>query len=155
MCGLGQRSWYSDSLHTGLTGDWILACTRFSAALQASLGTTQYNGYLISFLGLSDQGVALNTHTHLAPKWKSVCVWLFDLKSKRWTQMMQYVTCHFSHCLLLSPLPVNHTACIGTLTHYKLDCLGFESRLALDFLQLSRPALGPTQYNGYLISFHR
>ena len=37
---------------------------------------------------------------------------------------------------------------VGIVTHYKLDCLGIESQLARDFLQLSRPALGPTQYSG-------
>ena len=42
---------------------------------------------------------------------------------------------------------------VGIVTHYKLDCLGIESWLARDFLQLSRLALGPTQFNGYLISF--
>ena len=75
----------------------------------------QYNGYLISFLGLSGQGVALSTHTHLVPEWMCVCVcvWWFDLNGTLWTQAMQYVAFRFPH-FLLSSLPVNHTACRGT-----------------------------------------
>ena len=56
------------------------------------------------------------------------CVW-FDLKSKLGTLAMQYVACHFSHSLLLSSLPVIHTACRGTLTHYTLNCLRIEPSL--------------------------
>ena len=42
---------------------------------------------------------------------------------------------------------------VGIVTHYKLDCLGIESRLAWTFLLPSRPALIPIQYIRYLISF--
>ena len=48
---------------------------------------------------------------------------------------------------------VGSDSVVGIVTHYKLDCLGIESRLARNFLQLSRLALGPTHYSGYLISF--
>ena len=127
-----------------------------------ALRPIQYNGDAISFLGYSGQGVALSTHDYLAPKWKKemcvwvcvrVCVWHFDLKSKLGTQAMQYVACNLTHSLPLFSLPVKHTPCIGKLAHYKLECLWIQSRLARDFLQLSRIALGPTQYNGYVISF--
>ena len=62
---------------------------------------------------------------------------------------MQYALFRFSHSLLFqyTILPAEE------LTHYKLDCLVIESCHAEDFLQLSRRALDPTQYSGYMISF--
>jgi len=42
---------------------------------------------------------------------------------------------------------------VGIVTGYGLDCLAIESQCAQDFLHMSRPALRPTQYNGYRTSF--
>ena len=59
---------------------------------------------------------------------------------------MQLIPWHAMKC-------VGWDSVVGIVTHYKLDCLRIESRLARDFLQLSTPALLPTQYSEYLISF--
>jgi hypothetical protein len=40
---------------------------------------------------------------------------------------------------------------IGIATGYGLDGPGIESRWGRDFTHLSRPALGPTQYNVYRV----
>ena len=61
---------------------------------------------------------------------------------------MQLIPWHAMKC-------VGWDSVVGIVTYYKLDCLGIESWLAWDFLHLSRRALVPTQYNGYLISFLR
>jgi len=52
--GLGQHSWYSDSLWAGRSGDWIPVGARFSAPVQTVPGAhgLLYNGYLVSFPGV-------------------------------------------------------------------------------------------------------
>jgi len=40
---------------------------------------------------------------------------------------------------------------VGIATGYGLDGPGIKSRYGRDFPHLFRPALGPTQYNGYRV----
>ena len=51
---------------------------------------------------------------------------------------MQLIPWHAMKC-------VGWDSVVGIVTYYKLDCLWIESLLAQNFLQLSRPALGPAQ----------
>ena len=75
---------------------------------------------------------------------------MFLMRNKKFSSiLLEYIQlnpCHAMKC-------VGWDSVVGIVTYYKLDCLGIESWLARGFLQLSRPALCPTQYNGYLISF--
>jgi len=68
----GANSQYSDLLRAGWSGCWIPGGSRFSAPVltgsEAPLAS--YTMGTGSFPGVSNQDVALTTHTHLAPRLK-------------------------------------------------------------------------------------
>jgi hypothetical protein len=47
--------------------------------------------------------------------------------------------------IFLPRVVIGRDSVVGTATRYRLDGPGIESRWGRDFLQPSRPALGPTQ----------
>ena len=144
MCGLWQHSWYSDSLQGGLSGDWIPACMRFSEAVQTNPRSHSIHWIPDFYSGIEWPGSG-REHPHPSVARMKVCVcvcvcggliWIAHFEPRRFTVLSFTIL-----TLLLSSLPVNHCACRGAVTHYKLDHLGIESWLAREILQLSRPAL--------------
>jgi len=81
------HSRYSDSLRAGRSGDRILVGARFSTPVQTGSGSTQTPIRVPDYSrGLSGRGVALITHTHLAPRLKKK----YNYTS---TPLMAFVAC--------------------------------------------------------------
>ena len=72
IVGLGKRSWYSDLLQAGRSGNRIPVCMNFSAPVQTGSDAhpASYTMSTASFRWWTPVGVALTTQPHLPPRLK-------------------------------------------------------------------------------------
>ena len=102
--GLGQLSRYSDSLRSARFRDRNPVAARFSAPVQTGPGAHPAScriGTGSLSRGLSGQGVALTTHSHLAPRLKKeyryASTHFLGLHGLFWSELYLFYITKFTH----------------------------------------------------------